>query len=518
MEIYKFEREAGLEEKLQADISLNYLVPLEKLPSEDRGNAGINFGMLDVSSLPNRTTAGELDSDLYYNKSVLVSVGWNNNDDVFLPEEVWAARYTPVHKPDNIGHDEKEIVGHMTALWIIDDQGVLVPDNTPSTSIPEKFHVVTSSVIYTTWANEELRKRTDDLINDIESGEMYVSCEAIFRGFNYALSGPNGEAYLIARNEETSFLTKHLRRYQGTGEYEGFKVGRALSNITFSGKGYTKKPANPESVILTPNTKIFAKASFIVSFGENVGVLNNCREKSNSSLENSNMSAETIEKLEAKLAIAMKEITSLNEKLIKADAAKYETTIAELKSTLDTSKSKLTDSEKTIETVKAELSESKKSLNSLEASNKAVLAEKETLLNDLNKVKADSLRISRVAALVDGGISKEDAEKTVDKFISFNDEQFKDISELVLKAAKTEASEDKEDKKPSKADAKAKSKKFVPEEDEDDDEADAEEFDAELDADVSLVTEDEADENLKTLRASLVDFFDKNTKKTVSKK
>ena len=30
--------------------------------------------------------------DLYYLESVLVSCGWNKNDDVFMPESTWAAR------------------------------------------------------------------------------------------------------------------------------------------------------------------------------------------------------------------------------------------------------------------------------------------------------------------------------------------------------------------------------------------------------------------------------------------
>ena len=70
-----------------------------------------------------------------------------------------------------------------------------------------------------------------------------------FAGFNYALTGENGDHKILARDEE-SFLTKHLRAYGGSGEYEGYKIGRALSNIAFSGKGLVSKPANPRSVIL----------------------------------------------------------------------------------------------------------------------------------------------------------------------------------------------------------------------------------------------------------------------------
>ena len=51
--------------------------------------------------------------DLYYIKSVLVSTGWNKNDDVFDPRELWQARNTPEDKPFNFMHDEKDIIGHI---------------------------------------------------------------------------------------------------------------------------------------------------------------------------------------------------------------------------------------------------------------------------------------------------------------------------------------------------------------------------------------------------------------------
>ena len=46
---------------------------------------------------------------------------------------------------------------------------------------------------------------------------------------------------IVARNDESAFLTKHLRAYGGTGEYEGYKIGRSLRDISFSGKGLVSK-------------------------------------------------------------------------------------------------------------------------------------------------------------------------------------------------------------------------------------------------------------------------------------
>ena len=49
---------------------------------------------------------------------------------------------------------------------------------------------------------------------------MFVSMECIFRGFDYAVQAPDGNKHIVARNEETAFLTRHLRSYGGTGEYQ----------------------------------------------------------------------------------------------------------------------------------------------------------------------------------------------------------------------------------------------------------------------------------------------------------
>ena len=44
---------------------------------------------------------GQKQPDLALVVSILVSTGWNRNDDIFTPEEVWAARLSPLHKPMN---------------------------------------------------------------------------------------------------------------------------------------------------------------------------------------------------------------------------------------------------------------------------------------------------------------------------------------------------------------------------------------------------------------------------------
>lgn len=518
MKIFAAEIEAGLEEDIKVNCSLAFLSPIVAMKNvtnkESTGDIAANRVSMNLL-LHNygKVTAGELDSDLYHVNSILVSAGWNKNDDVFVPEEMWIARHTPVHKPDNLGHNEKEIVGHMTALWVVDTEGNSVPDNTPLGNVPDTFHIVTSSVIYKNWTDEELIKRTATLIEEIEAGEMFVSCEALFSGFNYALISPEGKHFLLARNEETAFLTKHLRRFKGSGEYDGYKVGRALSNITFSGKGYVKKPANPDSIILLPDVKNFTKAEK----AESLGVLPSCSKESKSTLEMNDMSDENITKLEEKLAAAQKEIVALTEKLAKADVVKLEASIASLDETVKKA-------EKTAETKTAELDKAVASVKELTETNKTLASKKDELEAELVKIQAESLKASRISALVDGGVAKADAEKTVEKFISLNDEQFADIQELTIKTAKIEAEAqakvDADEKAKTEAADKAKKAAAAKKKQDEEDEAEAdieEEFEVEAEDDATLASEEDADEDLKTVHAGIVDFFTKNAQKNKNK-
>ena len=157
--------------------------------------------------------------DLYYLNSVLVSTGWNKNDDVFDAEEAWAARQTPVDKQFNYMHDESDIIGHITGSTVIDGNG----NKIETEEAPSKFDIITSAVLYKSWGDPELRERMSQLIDEIEEGKWAVSMECLFSNFDYSVITPDGSQQVLARNEGSAFLTKHLKVYGGTGEYEGYR-------------------------------------------------------------------------------------------------------------------------------------------------------------------------------------------------------------------------------------------------------------------------------------------------------
>ena len=254
MIVYASEREAGLEQSILknniASADFRFLTS-EKVPEKAR--RAFNLSSAFASN------AGD-SYDLYKLYTILVSTDWNRNDDVFGVEPVWNARHSPVDKPFNLEHNPRNVIGHITDCIVVDENYDTIADNTPVSDLPKKFHILTSAVIYKhiKSRDEKLSEETQELIESIASGEWYVSMEALFSNFDYALKSQT-DSKIIERTEATAFLTKHLRVHGGVGEYKGYKVGRYLKDITFSGKGLVKNPGNPESYIFN-DTSMFQGA------------------------------------------------------------------------------------------------------------------------------------------------------------------------------------------------------------------------------------------------------------------
>lgn len=184
--------------------------------------------------------------DLLYVKSVLVTEGINDNDDVFLKDELWAARATPILKPSNWQHSDTEIIGVVYSVEAQDiNKNVISLDSEEPPK--EAYEFITEAAVFKLIFPEKAK----EIAARYAKGNLYVSMEAWFDDFDYALYDKNGNLEkLIARNKETAFLDKNLRANGGTGLYEGKRLGRALRNITFGGFGFVDRPANKRSHIL----------------------------------------------------------------------------------------------------------------------------------------------------------------------------------------------------------------------------------------------------------------------------
>ena len=189
MIVYPQEIKDGLGELVQASASVAYCAPA--LLCEDAHEE-----VVELANKVKAESANPKQIDLYYIKSVLVSTGWNKNDDVFTSKATWQARSTPEDKQFNLMHDENDIIGHITGSYVVDRSGAAIADDTQ----PDDFDIITEAVLYNSWTKPENRDRMNQIIAEIEEGKWFVSMECLFAGFDYALLDDNGNSKLLERN------------------------------------------------------------------------------------------------------------------------------------------------------------------------------------------------------------------------------------------------------------------------------------------------------------------------------
>ena len=535
MIIYPHETDDGLAEKISASSTISYASIVEPCDITQSQKSKI------------KVAASVSDADLYYVQSILVSSSWNRNDDIFDKAEVWAARATPEDKPTNLEHDENTIIGHITSNWPIDTEGKTIADDIDMDDLPEKFHIVTGSVIYKAFSSPELKERAEKLIAEIENGTKYVSMECYFKGFDYGLTNKiTGEYKVLARNEDTAYLTKHLRAYGGSGEQDQYKLGRVLRSITFSGKGFVDKPANPDSIIFQrqliddlleekndnlSNSGVVHNKPITSEDTENIIMSENIEKQvaeisdkldtvaaSCEHTEEAKTLASELEKTNQTLEAAMKEkdemleakseeLEALSMKMDEEKAKKDE----EMAKKEEKSKSELEE----VLASKTELEEALKAAQtSLEEANEVIAGYK---MKEEEQAKKEKM-MSRKANLVEAGLDDDAASAAVEKFESLDDESFESMTSLLAtmkpaQAEEVEAEEDAEAKMPpalkEALEKKKKEEEGKASESDELEEAESalEEVEAEETVDLSVGSDEAETESAEaSVRAELVEF------------
>lgn len=509
MKIFKQEIEDGLENQISSSASISYACEVEPCSTSVQNN------MKHIKSL-----ASLNDSDLYYVQSILVSSSWNKNDDIFDKSEVWMARNTPEDKPTNLEHDENTIIGHITANWPITVDGILIDENTPIENLPEKYHILTGSVIYKGFSSPDLRQRSEKLISEIENGTKYVSMECFFKGFDYGvMDKTSGEYKVLARNEATAYLTKYLRAYGGLGEHENYKIGRVLRNITFSGKGYVDKPANPDSIIFTKDLVNKESSKILTEKNEDLSIAGVSNNQSTQKVETFTMNSENTQVEPVSEATAAPECAEAM-----ALAAVSQEKIVELETVVKANEVALAEVKAELEALKAEKEEyevaakkSKEEMKMKEEEAKKVKSELDVALETLAayKVKEEEMlkkekKMKRAASLVEAGIDSDTATSTVDKFESMDDDSFAALT-VLLAAKKAKVEDDAEEVEEEEEEEAMKMKMAKSSET-----VDASVLDtAEVEEEVNLGVGGETESAVEATRAALVEFVCSRLGKTL---
>ena len=370
--------------------------------------------------------------------------------------------------------------------------------------------------------------------------------ECYFKGFDYGLTDKvNGEYKVLARNDSTAYLTKYLRAYGGQGEHENYKIGRVLRSITFSGKGFVDKPANPDSIIfnkrviedlLDKKNDNLLKSGVIenkptintdtenIVMSENIekqvaeindkldSVSVNCADQvaeakaTASELQQTNQTLEaTMKEKDEMLEAKSEELESLATK-VKEEKATKEEEMAEMKKK---AKSELEE----VVASKTELEEALKAAQtSLEEANEVIAGYK---MKEEEMAKKEMLA-KRKANLVEAGLEDDAASAAVEKFESLDDEAF-DAMTSILAAMKpaqaeetVEAEEDTEAAMPpALKEALEKKKKEEKEKASELEEAESalEEVEAEETVDLSVGNDESETESAEaSVRSELVEF------------
>lgn len=424
MILYKAEIEAGLSDKILSNNSVNFCSKAELT----------NTFPISNKTLAHLSKASIKDGDLHYLKSILCTTGWNKNDEVFLPLETWVSRNTAEDKPLNYEHDCGNIVGHITDGQPVDFDFKPINQSLSAEEIPSDFHILTGSVLYKFWDKPELQERMDKILAEIPKDLWFVSLEAIFSSFDYAMKSDSGEQKIISRNEKTAFLTKHLRAYGGTGKYDGYRIGRILRNFTFCGKGLVRNPANPNSIIIKEEVEKF------VANSENYLIANVEDSKTQVYLNSNNViKSENVQTL-TKLSEIEVEKTELDKKIAeletenkKLKAELQETNVKELQSKVAKLEADKAKADELLTKASDALKLSQTELAKVQNSVLELTKVKDSVESELKTIKAEKKEIERLGEVKTKlKCDEEKAKAFVAKFVNLDDATFNSAIEAVL--------------------------------------------------------------------------------------
>lgn len=517
--VYPLEIKDGISNLVKANASLAYISPISKY-SGDITESYIDKAVKFASTQAHRNIDR---MDLYPIQTILVSTGRNENYDIFTKDDVWEARFSAEDKPFNFMHKQRDIIGHITENFVIDDCGKIISSYASLEEVPEKFHIVTPAVIYRFWEEKSQKDRIERLIAEIESGnKWFVSMECLFADFDYGLTSNDGESRIVVRNRETAGLTKYLKHYGGTGVIEGgYTISRVLRKIIFSGKGLVNNPANKESIIFN-NTKTFTSVS------TDLGYINLTCSNINESKGKSIMAEK--ESMVATLNVNVEDNAAF--KLIKSENDNLKKTVAELttelsKASFQSTTEKVTSLEKEIASLKASLTEVTAKFEKSESEAKEFAAakdkaesEKDEVKKDFENMKKEKTKAERVSALISLNAPKEEADRVVAEFSDLSDEKFASIASLLSNKWSTQAgaAEEAENKTKEEFKKAGKAKKTEEKEEKDSDHCEAEKVvetaKAEADANLGVTNVD----NLESTVASINNWFNSKVRGRTNKK
>lgn len=424
MEIYT--KEKSIAHLIESDTKISSTI-IDITLKDDISNSAIEKFKDIVDNEKAKAALSEPHPDLMYGSAILVSTVVNKNDDVFLPEETWKARNTPINTPYNDQHVETDIIGHIIDSRVLDKDKNVISDE--SESLPDYFDIEVDFVIY----KSIFPDIAEEISIEAPKGKKFVSMEARYHNFGYGIFTNDGELSIIDRNEETAFLTKYLRAFGGSGKFDGKKIVRVLRDFVFVGMGNVDTPANPASEYTKLENTNFIKCSGISDIEKEFLYLT----------KGKIMTIENLEQAKEIIATLTKEKDDQKTELdtVKANLDTVTKEKSDLSDKVNEIETKLTVAEKAIEDAKTGSTQLSEEVKALKASLKDSEDAKAELKTKLDKIEAEAKLEDRLTKLKEVGIDADDETKA--KLSNMTDEVFASILEFgnKIKVTKTEQTE-----------------------------------------------------------------------------
>ena len=171
---------------------------------------------------------------------------FNKNGDGIDSKTAVAIKDYFIHKPTNIEHNKKKIVGHVVGASLSDFETneLIEPSEAEQASGP--FNIALSAVVYKS-ANPEFAQLVEDSVDEENVNYQMVSAswEIGFNDYAIAIGGKDLDKCRIVAGEEKHAYSEFLKSYGGNGRTDdGEEVSRLIiGDIYPIGIGFTANPA-----------------------------------------------------------------------------------------------------------------------------------------------------------------------------------------------------------------------------------------------------------------------------------
>ena len=216
-------------------------------------NVNFNFNLESSASLNNLKDL--IPEDIDFDKNIdllgvafnaaLINV-FNRNGDGISSETALKIKDYFIHKPTNIEHDKKKIVGHIVSTAFSDlDNNEILEELDPENLNPVNLSL--GAVIYAA-ANKAFASLVEDSVDSKNDKYMKVSAswELGFNDYLIAAGSENlNEAEIISEEKHIKELSKYLKSFDGEGKLkDGTPVHRLVIGEVYPlGIGFTANPA-----------------------------------------------------------------------------------------------------------------------------------------------------------------------------------------------------------------------------------------------------------------------------------